>query len=92
MADIREKFRAYLIQRGYKETTPSGNPSTVYDYIHRIERVCFEEGTDWYGLKERIVSLLPQYEVGGAKAEIGAKSHNAVISALRQFEKFTRQG
>jgi len=28
-----ERFKTYLIKKGYSEFTPSGKPSTVYDYI-----------------------------------------------------------
>ena len=35
-----EKFMKYLIQQGYSEYTPSGNPSTVYDYAKRIQKIC----------------------------------------------------
>ena len=35
-----EGFENYLIKEGYSQYTPSGNPSTVYDYCRRVERVC----------------------------------------------------
>ena len=37
---IKKQFERYLISKGYSQTTPSGNPSTVYDYIKRIDKIC----------------------------------------------------
>jgi hypothetical protein len=39
MDTLEASFRDYLISEGYKQTTPSGHPSTVYDYCKRIEFV-----------------------------------------------------
>ena len=32
-------FKNWLVDKGYKEYTPSGNPSTAYDYVKRINFV-----------------------------------------------------
>ena len=85
---MRKAFEQFLIKEGYKEYTPSGHPSTVYDYIKRIDAICEWEHTDWSGLAERVSSLLPESEEGGRKAHLGSKSHNAVRSALRCFKRF----
>ena len=85
---MRKAFEQFLIKEGYKEYTPSGHPSTVYDYIKRIDTICEWEHTDWSGLAEKVSILLPEYEEGGRKAHLGAKSHNAVRSALRCFKRF----
>ena len=85
---MKKEFEQYLISKGYKEYTPSGLPSTVYDYSKRIDAVCEWENTDWYGLAAKISNLLPEYEEGGGKAHLGAKSHNSVRSALKCFERF----
>ena len=85
---MRDTFKQFLINEGYKEYTPSGNLSTVYDYIKRIDNVCKWEGTDWNSLAKRINNLLPEYEEGGRKSDLGAKSHNAVRCALRCFKRF----
>ena len=37
MNNIKSSFQEFLIKQGYKITTPSGNPSTVYDYKKRID-------------------------------------------------------
>lgn len=36
---MKEQFKTYLREKGYKEYTPSGNPGTVYDYMKRIDSV-----------------------------------------------------
>lgn len=46
------------------------------------------ENTDWYGLAAKISNVLSEYEEGGGKAHLGAKSHNSVRSALKCFERF----
>ena len=35
---IRERFFMFLVSLGYSINTPSGNQSTVGDYIGRVER------------------------------------------------------
>jgi len=85
---MKKEFEQFLISKGYKEYTPSNHPSTVYDYSKRVEQICDMENTDWHGLAAKITSILPEYEEGGSKAHLGAKSHNAVRSALRCFKQF----
>ena len=85
---MRKEFEQFLICEGYKKYTPSGHPSTVYDYIKCIDAVCEWERTDWRGLAEVIALILPEYEEEGIKAHLGAKSHNAVRCALRCFKRF----
>ena len=87
VALMKEKFKAYLISQGYSEITPSGKPSTVYDYVKRIDRVCEWEQLDWEMLKGKIDSIVPQYDCGGAKEQLGKISHSAVINALRRFQE-----
>lgn len=89
---MKEQFRKFLINKGYKTVTPSGNPSTVYDYMKRIDKVCEWEFIDnWATLSKNIAQVRLQYEPSGEKSKLGAKSHNAVICALRQFEEFVNQ-
>lgn len=38
--ELKKKFEKYLISQGLSEKTKSGNPSTVYAYIHRVNKVC----------------------------------------------------
>lgn len=88
---MRNEFKNYLIRKGYSEYTPSGNKSTVYDYIKRIDKVCEWEDFTWQDLKNNISMILNEYDIGGEKEELGKKSHSAVINALRRFDEFLNE-
>jgi hypothetical protein len=85
---MKQKFQEYLAKQGYSVTTPSGNPSTVYDYAKRIDRVCEWENTTWAGLAKNIGTIVTQYDTGGGKEHLGKKSNSAVINALKRFSEF----
>ena len=85
-----ENFKNYLIQQGYSEFTPSGNPSTVYDYMKRVEKICDRENITIKRLAENISFYVDKYSHTGNEAEFGRRSHNAFISALRKFEDFVK--
>lgn len=85
---MKVRFEEYLIKQGYKLKTPSGNPSTAYDYVKRIDRVCDWEGLTWEGAANIIGQLICQYDIGGEKEELGNKSHRAVINALKRYQEF----
>ena len=85
---MKDQFEKYLIQEGYKSKTPSGKPSTVYDYIKRIDFVCNEENCDWIALATNIDNIIRSYDIGGSKEDLGRISHNAVINALKRFQEF----
>lgn len=86
---ITTAFEAYLINAGYSTETPSGHPSTVYSYIDAVERnVLDDEHITWDMLKNNIDSIVAKYDVGGEKADIGAKSNSTVINALKRFKDF----
>ena len=85
-----ENFKIYLIQQGYSEFTPSGNPSTVYDYMKRVEKICDRENITIKRLGENISFYVDKYGPTGNEAEFGRRSHNAFISALRKFEDFMK--
>lgn len=87
---MQEQFKQWLIRKGYKEYTPSGHPSTAYDYVKRVDKVCKIENCSWDTLAKNINSIVPLYDCGGEKADIGKQSHSAVISALKQFHEFVR--
>ena len=84
------EYEKYLISIGYKQTTPSGHPSTVYQYLKAIRNVCDEEGINLIELKENISSIILKYDIGGEKETIGVKSHKTVINALKRFEDFLK--
>jgi hypothetical protein len=86
-----EKFKSYLIQQGYSEFTPSGNPSTVYDYAKRIEKICKRERISVNQLGENIGIYVKKYDTFGSEEEFGKRSHNAFISALKKFEDFKKK-
>ncbi|MEE1055631.1 MAG: hypothetical protein UH239_00065 [Acutalibacteraceae bacterium] len=83
-----EQFKNYLIKAGYKITTPSGNPSTIYSYIKSIDKVCELEGFSWCELADNIETIVKQYDLGGTKEDLGNKSHKTVINALKRFQEF----
>lgn len=88
MKNIEEKFKYYLVEKGYSLKTPSGKPSTVYDYIKRINRVCKWENINLDELAKNIHNVISMYDIGGEKEDFGHKSHNAVICALKRFSEF----
>lgn len=83
-----ENFKLYLIKKGYKQYTPSGNPSTVYDYIKRIEKICKKERISIEELADNLNNYVKKYDVFGVEEEFGKKSHNAFICALKRFQEF----
>lgn len=87
--DILDLFEHYLELRGYSLRTPSGNPSTTYNYAHsRIPFVLRQEGISIQTLINSIDKYVTYYNVGGLKAHLGEKSHNSVINALKRFKEF----
>ena len=85
-----ENFKIYLIKQGYSESTPSGKPSTVYDYGKRIERICEREGISINQLADNIDVYVKKYDTFGSEVEFGKRSHNSYISALKRFEEFMK--
>lgn len=85
---MKELFKDYLTKQGYSVTTPTGNPSTVYGYAKRIDKVCKWGNFTWMGLAENIGEIVEQYDVGGGKEDLGLKSKSAVSNALKRFQEF----
>lgn len=85
---MKEQFQLYLVNQGYSVKTPSGNPSTAYDYKKRIDKVCEWENLTWEELYHCIDRIVLLYDIGGTKEELGEKSHRAVINALKRFQEF----
>lgn len=88
---MKDGFEKYLIANGYKQYTPKGLPSTVYDYLKRIDFVCGEEQMNWQQLATNIDSIVSTYDIGGEKETLGNKSHRAVINALKRYKEFITQ-
>lgn len=68
MEDIRRYFKEWLIKQGYSEKTKSGRPSTVYEYISQINKVCDIVYLDhniphWELLAEDIYPILGFYNL-----------------------------
>ena len=82
------QFQAYLVQKGYKEFSISGNPSTAIDYAWRVAKVCEKENYTAKQLADNINTILEQYGHRGDKWTIGRRSHESYINALKQFRKF----
>ncbi|MBQ8960578.1 MAG: hypothetical protein IJ071_05095 [Ruminococcus sp.] len=87
---MKEEFREYLIKNNYRVETPSGRPSTVGDYIKRIDSICSWEGCSWEDLAENIDKIVEEYDIGGDKEALGEKSHRSVRNALKAFRAFLR--
>lgn len=45
----------------------------------------------WGQLADNIQDVLPQYNMGGLKEELGNRSHKAVINALKRFSEFVNK-
>ena len=75
------EFKNWLLNRNYK-------PSTALDYQGRIERLCRKEAITLDFLAKNIATILPEYEIAGAKSSYGKRSHTSVRQALRNFKMF----
>ena len=88
---MEEKFKNWLIQKGYSEFSGAGNPGTVYDYCKRVSRVIENEKLgSWEKLADNIGYFVKIYGPDGAKKKEGEKSHRSVINALCAFERFLK--
>ncbi len=87
---MKERFKEYLIAKGYREFTPKGNYSTVYDYIRRVDNIQRSENLSWEIFNSNMSSIVSKYDIGGEKEDIGKKSHSAVINALKRYEEFVK--
>jgi hypothetical protein len=83
-----EKFKLYLVKQGYSEFTPSGNPSTAYDYTKRVNKICLREAISIEYLADNISIYIDKYGPMGNESAFGKKSNNAFINALRRFKEF----
>ena len=85
---ILQDYTNYLIERGYKDFTPKGKPSTAYNYQSRIKTICKRENIDVHKLSKQIEFYVTDYDEGGNNFEFGKKSNSAYICALKRFEEF----
>ena len=83
------KFKDYLISKGYSEITPLGKPSTAYDYSKsRIPKICERENITIFELAQKISIYVDKYDKFGDESEFGNKSNRAFINALKRFKEF----
>ena len=85
---MKKQFEKFLIGRGYKTKTPSGLPSTVYQYMEWVDKVCKRECKSWGELKLNIDDIVRRYDVGGREETYGSQGHRTVINALKRFREF----
>lgn len=90
--EIKELFKIYLINAGLAVVTPSGLPSTVFDYMDKIEKVIYYERYR-YGWKEVVINieqLVIDYDWGGRKQDFGKIKGSIVLPALKKFNQFVK--
>lgn len=82
-------YKLWLIERRYSEFTPSGNPSTIYEYCNAIKNIMKMENIDtWSELPQHINRLVLEYGEGGINEDFGKKKHSTPISALLRFKDY----
>ena len=57
-------------------------------YITAVNSVLDDEGLTWNSLIDQITRIVPIYDEGGAKEDIGSKSNYTYLNALRRFQDF----
>ena len=86
--DIEKDFESFMRINGYSKKSLNSDKSTIYSYINSVKSIMKDEGLDWDTLYKQISSIVPMYDVGGKKEDIGNKSNRTNINALKRFEDF----
>ncbi len=86
--DYEKDFESFMLRNGYSEKTENDTKSTIYSYVNAVKSVMNDEGLTWEDLYRGISVVASDYDVGGAKADIGSRGNRTVINALRRFEDF----
>lgn len=73
--ELKKQFEKYLISQGLSEKTRSGNPSTVYDYITNIQRVCRNKNMSVDDIVVNIFNITNEYK-------------GKIKTALNKFNEF----
>ena len=82
-------FAKFLKEQGCSDVTPSGNDSTISDYVNRLKRICINEGFLTFDeLAINITHILKKYSANGSESEYGQQSNGSNIKALKFFEEF----
>ena len=82
------QFQAYLVQRGYREFSINGNPSTACDYPWRIGKIIEKEGITLEELSNNIQKYMELYKRNGERWSLSRRSHESYYNALKNFRKF----
>ncbi|MDR2685214.1 MAG: hypothetical protein LBB23_00375 [Rickettsiales bacterium] len=64
---MKKQYRNWLIENGFSLYTPTYKPSTVYDYLRGLRRVCIEENMTVDMVAANIDSLVMKYQPIGEK-------------------------
>ena len=86
--DMEKDFESFMRINGYSKKSLNSDKSTIYSYINSVKSIMKDEGLDWDTLYKQISSIVPVYDVGGKKEDIGNKSNRTNINALKRFEDF----
>lgn len=86
------KFKKFLIGKGYKQTTPSGNPSTVYDYLKRIHKISEAYNFNIYEIEDiaKLEKIKRELDKDGINQDLGNRSHRAVYNAMARYCEFIK--
>jgi hypothetical protein len=82
---IELAFEEYLINAGYAAYTSSGNPGTVFSYIHAIKKVLEEEGLSLYALECDIDNIIP-FNYRMARTD-GKVAKDQILRLLATYQK-----
>ena len=86
---ISAEFETFLVREGYSIESPSGHPSTVAQYLRSVDEVRAEEGLTWNDMITDICTIIPMYDFGGCKEDLGNRGHRTVVNALFRFKEYT---
>ena len=87
---MKKDFKNYLINAGFSLYTPSYQPSTIYDYLRGLKRVCIEEKMTIDAVAANIDTLVMKYQPAGASANVGRSIHRSCRCGLVAFAKFVK--
>lgn len=84
----KSNFVEYLVERGYKKYTPSGNRSTAFQYADGVEKVRQRERLTETEMTKNIGMLIKKYDIVGMESEFGSRGHGTIINALKRYREF----
>lgn len=81
-------YQEYLEKRGYSLYTPSGLPSTVFEYRKAVSDIKSYESLELSDFCTKIDSIISEYDSGGIKEQLGLTKHRTWINALKRFREY----